>query len=268
MEPEEIDKLFKYRLASLPATPPADAWTRLQQKMEPPKKTRSMWIYYAAASITLFIISGIWFFTYQNTLNSNTVATVNKPNTSTSTTIKTDGPVMAIPEEVKTKENPIAQANAIKPDTKQQPAIQKPVTGRKSGNTPAPIVAKAQKPKKPEKHRAINIKADPVNTPTLPFSEPKEKLAQVNPDMPAQTTGLMASVVEVKIKRDTPAEADKSELQENISRKTKLLKNIYKQARNLKNGEQVELASLGINTDKINSETKELKHKINKVIPL
>jgi hypothetical protein len=62
MEPEEIDKLFKDRLAGLPATPSPDAWLRLQQKIEPPKKERTMWLYYAAASISLFILAGLLFF--------------------------------------------------------------------------------------------------------------------------------------------------------------------------------------------------------------
>ena len=59
-----------------------------------------------------------------------------------------------------------------------------------------------------------------------------------------------------------------TDLRESISKKGALLKNIYKQARNLKNGEPVELAALGLDTEKINSEKENIKQKLNKVISL
>jgi len=268
MEPEEIDKLFKDRLAGLPAKPSADAWMRLQQKMEPPKKARSMWIYYAAATVTLLIIAGALFFTQQSNFNNGTLATANKPKASNLAPLKTDAPAIIIPEELKNTENQIAQAEKVVPEVKQKSTAQKLATIKPAQRANQPIIAKAQKSKKVKGIRIKDKASLPANTPTLPALEPEERLAQVKQNKPALANALTANVVEVRIKRDTPEEGERSELRENLARKTSLLKNIYKQARNLKNGEEVELASLGINTEKINSEKKELKEKLNKVISL
>ena len=131
-----------------------------------------------------------------------------------------------------------------------------------------PVIAKAKKPMNMEDKRPKDTASPSTFSPTLNYSAPEEKLALVNQDKPLTTEMLTAGIIEVTVKRDNPEVEERSELRENLARKTSLLKNIYKQARNLKNGDQVELASLGINTDKINSEKKEIKEKLNKVISL
>ena len=268
MEPEEIDKLFKDRLGNLPAMPSADAWMRLQQKMEPPKKTRSMWIYYAAASVTLLLVAGFWFFSQPSNLNNGTLATANKPESTLPAPVKKDAPLIITPPKIKTPGNQLAQAEETKPIVKLKTVAQPPVKVKKTAAANAQLLAEAKKPKKANKIKANENALPPANTPALPASEPEELLAQVNPEQPANASALTANVVEVRIKRDETDEAARSDLRENLARKTSLLKNIYKQARNLKNGEQIELAALGINTEKISSETKEIKEKINKIIPL
>ncbi len=85
-------------------------------------------------------------------------------------------------------------------------------------------------------------------------------------------TDALAGVVHVLVKRDNLEEMatdnEENNLRENLARKGALLKNIYKQARNFKNGEPVELATLGVNTERIQSESKSIKEKFNKVISL
>jgi len=268
MEPEEIDKIFKNRLSGLSATPSADAWKRLQHKMEPPKKNRSMWIYYAAASITLLIISGIWFFTNQTTLDNGTLATINTPETATSKPVHTEDPVTIKPEEVKTNEYQIAQAQKVQPEIiqKSTPPIRSAVKSKVK--TKIPVMAKAAKTMNTEDKWPKDKATPSTFSPTLNATAPEEKLALVNQDKPLTSEMLTAGIIEVTVKRDNPEVEERSELRENLARKTSLLKKIYKQARNLKNGDQVELASLGINTEKINSEKQELKEKLNKVISL
>jgi len=267
MEPEDIDKLFKDRLANLPATPASDAWARLQQKMEPPKKARSMWIYYAAASITLLIIAGLWFYNNQYSPESETLATVNKPKASAVSPLKTATPVTIIPEKINTAETQIAQAENVPSEIKQKLKTQLPVV-KGYEKAEAPVIAKVKKPMKAEKNLAKEKNYEPTHSPALVASAPEEKATLDGPDKPGTAAVLTASIIEVKIKRDSPEEEERSDLRENLARKTNLLKNIYKQARNLKNGEQVELTSLGIDTDKINAEKKEIKEKLNKVISL
>jgi len=268
MEPEDIDKIFKNRLSNLPATPSDDAWKRLQQKMEPPKKARSMWIYYAAASITLLIISGIWFFSNKNTLDNGTLASIKTPEAATSKPANPENPITIRPEDVKTNEYQIAQAEKVQPEViqKSTPAIRSAVKSKEKNKMP--LMAKAAKPMNTEDKRFKDKASPSMFSPTLNASAPEEKLALVNQDKPLPSEMLTAGIIEVTVKRDNPEVEERSELRENLARKTSLLKNIFKQARNLKNGDQVELASLGINTEKINSEKQELKDKLNKVISL
>lgn len=88
----------------------------------------------------------------------------------------------------------------------------------------------------------------------------QQTLASPTPDL---------SVVEVVVQRDADAgPMEDLDLREQLSRKSQLLKNIYKQARNLKNGEPVELAAIGVDKDRIQEETKELKQKLTNVISL
>ena len=76
-----------------------------------------------------------------------------------------------------------------------------------------------------------------------------------------------AAAAKVKTLLDQEGREDLA-LRENLSRKGNLLKNIFHQARNLKNGDPVELATLGVDKGKIQEETRELKQKLTNVISL
>jgi hypothetical protein len=260
MEPEEIDKLFRDKLTGRPAVPSPDAWMRLQQKMEPPKKQRTMWVYYAAASVVVLLVAGILFFNRGGDAAGPAVATA---------------PQVVPPAAKKPAEAPV-ESNLVadrEPEPSMAPATAGPASAQRLAGTrkhkslpssrqanqavglsaETPVVAAASQP------APAKIPAPEAARPSAPAIQSQE-LAGTAPDL---------SIVEVVVKRDadTGPEEDLT-LREQLNRKGHLLKNIYKQARNLKNGEPVELATIGVDKGRIQEETKELKQKLTNVISL
>ncbi|GEO06783.1 hypothetical protein AAE02nite_44470 [Adhaeribacter aerolatus] len=276
MEPEEIDKLFKNRLGNLPVPPSADAWMRLQQKMEPPKKERTMWIYYAAASVVILLISGLLLLRNYNPEPTATVAQTEvtmptEKNNSKNPITQATTP----PETTSTSETAvIAQVDKKAEVVNREPKLEiRKETTRK--NTDAKLAQ--VKPKGAGKKSGSELPATPTvdtkkdNAPALAL-ENKTIIAPDNQSVAANKE-INNQVVQVLVKQDNTDEAalaynTETDLRENISKKGALLKNIYKQARNLKNGEPVELAALGLTPEKINSEKENIKQKLNKVISL
>jgi hypothetical protein len=279
MEPEEIDKLFRDKLAGMPVLPPADAWNRLQEKMEPPKKEKTRWLYYAAASVLLLLMAGILFLKTGDDPAGPAVATAPLP-------VPQAGQPRV--EKSAAPETPAIADKTAKPDQTihrqpEAPAAQvaasMPVARQAKANNLRVAAAPRRKPG-PASHRAAITSPDPQ--PVLTARQPEQTLAVApavhSPSRPAgaavQPTSLasvraMPGVVEVVVTRGPDPAADEDlSLRDNLSRKGNLLKNIYKQARNLKNGEPVELAALGVDKEKIKEETKELKQKISNVISL
>ncbi|KAA5547881.1 hypothetical protein [Adhaeribacter rhizoryzae] len=275
MELEEIDKLFKNRLGNLPVPPSADAWMRLQAKMEPPKKERTMWIYYAAASVVILLVSGLLLFRNYNSDPTLSVAQteVKKPAEKNNSEIPATQATSPTEMPSTSETAVIAQVEkAAEVDVEKQIVnIRKEATEKKE------VVKIAQA--KPKASGKKTEKELPVTMPEKPETENAPALAVQNKVIaPAENQSVAANnannqVVQVLIKQDNTDDATlaynaDTDLRESISKKGALLKNIYKQARNLKNGEPVELAALGLDPEKINSEKENIKQKLNKVISL
>lgn len=276
MEPEEIDKLFKNRLGDLSVPPSADAWMRLQAKMVPPKKERTMWIYYVAASVLILFVSGLLLFRNNNTAPETTVAQT----------------IIVKPSEKKPENLLTPQATAVKPSASTKETItdadipakanskvltSKPSLNQKTLEPKTVLLAQVRKNKKEKEEKPVLKAITPVKP---PINKEEELVAHHQNNNPAETPVMVIAkspatlgVVQVIVKMDdaadqTPVNPGEATLRENINRKGILLKNIYKQARNLKNGEPVELATLGLDPEKINAEKENIKQKINKVISL
>ena len=58
MQPEDIDQLFRDRLAGHAPTPPDHLWRQLQPEIQPVKKRPPMWLYAAAAAVALLLLVG------------------------------------------------------------------------------------------------------------------------------------------------------------------------------------------------------------------
>lgn len=284
MEPEEIDKLFKDRLAGLPAMPSVDAWQRLQQKMDPPKKERSLWIYYAAASVVILLVSGLLLI-QTNTKNPGLANnTQREPNKSAKQNqapllIEKNKADIRLAEQSK-QDNLEIKNNGFAKDIKPENTANNSIAANSlHKNTGKSLNKLPKESKNKSDYLAVNNENKNKVATSADYQD-TEKTNSINADpteftlannsQSASETALSASIVEVTVKKNYTDESagDENGLRENLTKKTLLLKNIYKQARNLKNGEPVELTALGVDKEKLQSETKEIKQKINKVFSL
>ncbi len=276
MKEEEVDQYFKDKFNQFAPVPAADAWARLQSKMEPPRQKRSpMWVYYAAAVITLTLVSGVLLFWLKTNpaIESENLARLQPITTPlrVDTTIETKiaDAVINTPPSLPTIEKPLDEKN-VKTGTSNSSTTSKPV---KKGRKIRPgILVAVTKPLPLTKPRESNTAAQPQpeDLPTVVSNSSNSA------DVPTLPDG---KVMEVTIKKDpvaTVAYSNDAEdqtarevVKENLSKKGRLVKNIFKQARNLKNGEKVELSTLGLNANyRIDVESKLFKQKYTKVINL
>ncbi|PSR57077.1 hypothetical protein AHMF7605_28155 [Adhaeribacter arboris] len=279
MKEEEVDQYFKDKFQQFAPVPSADAWARLQSKMEPPQQKRSlMWVYSVAATITLLLVSGVLFFW----LPTDKI----QPDGNLTRTNPISGPQ---PLKLTPKETTLADINAKTPswpetvETITREKVSETNNANASTNTTTSKPAKKGKKIRPgvlvastktKNRENLKSRKEPNSSPeTLPVNT---VVAQTTPDAPATTE---ERVMEVIIKKDpVPTVAYTSEkeyatteevIKENISKKGRLVKNIFKQVRNLKNGEKVELSDLGVNANyRIDVESKLFKQKYTKVINL
>ncbi|WP_162053860.1 hypothetical protein [Pontibacter pamirensis] len=297
MRPEDIDKLFKERLGNTSPTPPADLWSRLQDRIEEemPQKAplqlkeerRSyMWIYSSvAASISLVLTVGVVFF------NINT----GSPEINQAITEK--GPVELHETPVISQPAPetIAQADVIKESGPEEKNIHTQATdaslsasNKAEEDVKTEAIAKATPKAVQQKQvKALTSKQPPVsvqqaiaaNTLSERAAEAAEAVT-VPAGKPVTSTSLAvadanmnAAPVEIIIKRANTsptqvAMAETDDTSGGLDKRARLAKNIFKQVRNLANGEEVELSELGINADKVALNTQIGKQKFSKVINL
>ncbi|RDC63166.1 hypothetical protein [Adhaeribacter pallidiroseus] len=275
MKEEEVDQYFKNKFNQFTPAPSADAWARLQSKMEPPQKKKSvMWVYYAAAVFTVTLLSGaLYFYLNTNSLNPNIQLTQLKP--------------LTVPLQVEPKlETSLAD---VGPKTPSALSTMEPQSTEKNIKNSTSNTAPVNKPVKKVKKIRPGILVAAAKS--LPYTNHPDKaatpenyntdIATTNaPNTTSSNSAPAASeyVMEVIIKKDPEVLAAAPDngyqtveeaIKENVSKKGRLVKNIFKQARNLKNGEKVELSTLGLNANyRIDVESKLFKQKYTKVINL
>ncbi|WP_026464557.1 hypothetical protein [Adhaeribacter aquaticus] len=256
MNPEDIDKLFKEKLERLPAAPSADAWARLQQKMEPPKKRENTWLLYVAASVSVLLIMGLLYFNKLVKPETTLVARNNPPEQ-----VSTASP------EIIEQPAVIAQNNILQDQVNEEDAAPMAALAHDIDNPESTVVAATQKRLVPDKNKAKYYGSDNKANELVNLNQ-SSPISEAVATIAAEESAV--NIIEVIIKRDGSSENEYGNSAEELQPNSKksLLKAIYKQARNLKNGERVELAALGVNTEKMNAEGKNIKEKISKVISL
>ncbi|MER2998393.1 hypothetical protein [Pontibacter populi] len=289
MEPEEVDKLFNERLGRMAPAPPAALWNRLQERMEAEmpqatlqiqqeqheEKRRYGFLYYSiAAAIALLLAVGVVLkFNQPQTVTDQTIAQVDlgdKQTTEPAQTIATDKTAASTEQTiaVATPEQTIAD-----PTVTEEPTI-----------VAAPAKTIAKKPVTKPRKRADQqwVKVEGTKQPAMLAQQTTKPAQQVEePQLPTavQTPVAFASAnsaepVQIIIKRTVNNEpvalaaSDEPEENSSFEKKQRLAKSIFKQVKNLSNGEQVNFADLGVNANKIALETKIGKQKISKVINL
>ena len=293
MKPEDIDKLFKERLGPSSPTTPPDLWNRLQDGMETDmpatikvesKPRGFMWLSYSiAATIALLLSVGVVFYSVQNG-----TAPMDRDGLAERNGLKPEQPLV-IPEQTNTDRqlaqttDPATELPAdevlvepIMPNTAATEVIKKPEDITKQVIDRAEPKAEAKKtiPKNSTKGLipAQQLVAQ-TKQPAMPDAAQKVDFDNTGESAPvtlaASSVNLNAQPVEIIIKRAVAVqEVEAGEELNGFEKKQKLAKNIFKQVRNLSNGERVELSELGINADRIALETQIGKQKISKVIQL
>ncbi|WP_242918906.1 hypothetical protein [Pontibacter liquoris] len=285
MKPEDIDKLFKDRLANTSPTPSADLWSRLQGRIEeempaaqPQEKKRSlMWLYSSiAASVMLLLAIGLVLYNGKSGKPEARIALQQQPAMieqparpevqAPAASVLDPASIAAAPEAEKKEINLQPQATSSAPAASNSSKALAHVT-----KTPA-------KPSTEMKKATTPITSAP--SPQLALAESKLKAqpaAATAPTEAPETTAVFASAtdatagaepVEIIFKRAVNTQPALSEEPSGREKKTRLAKNIFKQVRNLSNGDPVELSSLGIRADKIALETRIGNQKFSKVINL
>lgn len=277
MKEEEVDQYFKNKFDGFAPAPAADAWERLQNQLAPPPpKRRTMGIYYAAASLSLLVLSGALFFWLRTPAVTSPGNLARQAPVVRPLAPKTVGPVVAgkSREEAFALPATLAVRNENHPVAKTAKAVTGPGKGLKKTRKIRPERLIAAAPANgPAGGPPQAVPVEPTVTPAPVTSLPAPTLA----NHPAPTPPI--TILEVVIKKDaaTPvASTDDAALttasdalRRNLAKKGKLVKNIFKQARNLKNGEKVELSTLGLSANyRIDVESKILKQKYTKVINL
>lgn len=283
MRPEKIDKLYQDRLGASTPTPPADLWNRLQDRIETEmpatqqeeKKPRGyMYLFYAvAAAIALVLTVGVVFFNIQRGqlpvegIANNTGLLPEEPLIFTQPEADVNQGIGQVAQQAPATETAIPEATtpAIPDKTivaaKAKAAIvkAKPVVGQNKSNA---------KDSAPAAQLVAQAKQPPI--PDTPQKGDYHSVGQTEPAIfAANTANMNAQPVEIIIKRAVYVAPQQEEVElSGFEKRQKLAKNIFRQVRNLSNGEKVELSELGINADRIALETQIGKQKISKVINL
>ncbi|MGV3538316.1 MAG: hypothetical protein ACO1OQ_00805, partial [Rufibacter sp.] len=255
MSAEDLDKLFRDKLKNRPVAPSNEAWERLQARMQPPapqleRKPLTMWYYSAAAAVTLLLGVGFWAakdevsFTH----HAATVATVQQPAAQ-------KAPAAQYPVAEKQAQPTEVTADFSAPAAT-NPAVQatEMVASIKSEKKSLP---QATAPAAP-----ASIKTKETNTlnqmPAATFTPDAQPAALASAQEKAPVTEAAASpeTLEIVVKLDNSAgtavamvpaeESAATSDQEERSGTGKVLKGLFKQVKNLKDGEKNHLSELGI----------------------
>ncbi|MCC9135398.1 hypothetical protein ACFSKU_11290 [Pontibacter silvestris] len=292
MKPEDIDKLFKDRLDNTTPTPPADLWSRLQERIEaempqqdqpvmlvePKDEKRSfMWLYSSiAAAISLVLTVGVVFYNVKTTpeVGSTLAKKEQKQDLTETPVVKQPAPKAIAQVNVERKSEKKADTQAtdnanaaskVTDEVLNTKAIAETIT-RKPVIKTTPVTTTTDSPMVSETALAAS----------LPTEVPEVVTPDVKPVMPASpafaatTSDMNAEPVEIIIKRAVASQTTQPAVEEEPSgtdKKTGVAKNIFKQVKNLASGEPVELSEI-VRADKISLQTQIGKQKISKVINL
>ncbi|MFC5270154.1 hypothetical protein [Adhaeribacter terreus] len=299
MEQHNIDSRFKEGLQNLNRQPSADAWARLQSQMnaaqlpeepemvatEEKKEERRilMWWHYAAAAVVLLFVT---FGLLKNGSNfsgkTEMPVAVNQTSKVAEPTEKMQEVSAPVSEKATTSENMIAATEtpetAIESENSSKNAVKNGIkTEAKTPFTVAPKTQIAQNTK--------NVKAEKL-TDEMPVQEkPKpEQMAskteevmiastQTNNAVNAKTSetkpALLAGMaIEVIVKKDNSENALAMAEPVPADDKDSKLVNIFKQAKNLKNGEPVDLQAFLVPDSKFAKGTRNITQKFSKVLDI
>ncbi len=268
MQPEDIDKLFRDRLAQHAPTPPAYLWNQLEDELQPAKKRPVLWMWAAAASVALLLVSGVLWLHLGAGRPAGSVATTTRPArqtaqpatqpaTQSGSRLEKKSVVAAAPQatpphrfpstptEAATSTSSISQPQAA--ENRQLAAASAKVgssrrlaNGTRSAASPKPLASQPA----PEAIAALAPKTQPERTsePTV-AATPEPRQLPVLAALAA--TPAPTGPIEVEVRRSPPA-AVATAAAAPADRQRSLGGILLRQARNAVRGDRVSLAQAGL----------------------
>lgn len=244
MQPEDIDKLFRDRLADHAPTPPAFLWAEIEAEIQPRKRRPVLWL--AAASVALLaLLGGLWW-TLQNGADLQNV----RPELAATTSRR---PAAATPENISQPQATTSPASPSSPSeapanepTAAVATVAPPAQTPSVGVQPDPVLA-AHRPARPRASAQRQNVAQVVSRPTQPAASLQPAPPELGPEpelngpapLPAHTVALTGPI-EVEVR---PAAAPAAPV---VAAHRPRLVSLLRQARNVVQGEKVSLTAAGL----------------------
>jgi hypothetical protein len=233
MKKQPIDSLFADKLQQAEIAPRAEAWAKLQGKMAK-KEKKIVWLPFvswsAAASVVLLAGLGIWFMNSSDKPAGAELANVKTPTQKT-VLVPQEKVQVADNQEIKTPKPTIATP---------KPSLKSDYHTAMASVNPQEIVVKNEKTAtEPISKKAVIIEPEPK----------PETIAAIAPIQSQQKT-VRLELSEPTIELLAANEAMQSELVNNTP-KEKRINKIFRQLKNLKNGDDVNWKEVGVTSPKL-----------------
>jgi hypothetical protein len=269
MHPEDIDKLFREKLADHAPTPPAFIWAEIEAEIQPRRRRPALWL--AAASVALLtLLGGLWW-TLQNGAglqHSRPELASTMPRRSATPGLKN----ISQPQATASPASPSSPSEAPANEPTAAVATVAPTTSTPSeGVQPDPVLV-ARRPGRPRasapRQNVASVAATPPapaqprqTTPELPATGQQLPQELGRPtELPAHTVALTGPI-EVEVR---PAAAPAAPV---VSARRPRLVALLRQARNVVQGEKVSLTAAGL-PETVTVQARVAGHTLTKVIQL
>jgi len=245
MKKHPIDDLFKGKLSDVEKQPSADAWSRIQKEQTNTGQRFVGWIWYAAASVVIAVMTGygVWYGQHKNSENfdsENTLATV-KNKSSTKLTISVDSlkpDNSSIKEEIETTIAVVGK-NEFTPEASKS---DKPVSADK-------VVLKAGLQNKIEVRNADIEELAGKSFEVNPINPPKSIASSVQLEIEKEIAPkqALASIEEKQESHTIVVNIDETESDSNEKNKSSRFTKVFRQLKNVRAGEPVDWKDVGFN---------------------
>ncbi|OWP64037.1 hypothetical protein CDA63_06115 [Hymenobacter amundsenii] len=245
MQPEDIDKLFRERLAGHAPTPPAFVWAEIEAEIQPAKRRPIMWL--AAAAVALLtLLGGAWWLLSGSSLNPAGRPELAATAPATSATPEKNTVAQATPALAPTSSLPEAAATA----PARRPATVVATTASASAARPGGVQPGPGPDRQPSVPALVAASGSPANglapvkalalTPTdLP--EPALTAVHRPATLPTRVVAFTGPI-EVDVR---PGAEPEQALAAGPARRGGLL-SVLRQARNVVKGDPVDLTATGL----------------------
>jgi cytoskeletal protein RodZ len=236
MKKEPIDNLFADKLQQAEITPRAEAWEKLQSKMAK-KEKKIVWLPYvrwsAAASVALLVGLGIWFMNDSQQPKTPTMAQTKIPTKKAISVPQIEAQV-AVSQKVEIRESNSTTFRAmaiVSPHKQPQIMVQQPEIA----------VVKNEKAIVEPVNKKIEVDMPEPKLETIATLQPVQKPEQTVRLELSEPTEILTETIAANLKPDVT----------NSLPKEKRINKIFRQLKNLKNGDDVDWQEVGVKSPRL-----------------